>query len=119
MGALWDPNGVLHDPLYDRTLAGHEIAALTRGQIARNPELTWTLLGWSHHADVVVLEWQNNFKVNGRPFEWRGVDKMRLRNGRIIEETVYMDTAPFRAARAGNPHEPVVRLPPARPAKPN
>ncbi len=34
-------------------------------------------------------------------FDWRGVDKLRLRDGRIAEEWVYMDTALLRALRSG------------------
>ncbi len=33
--------------------------------------------------------------------DWRGVDKFRLREGRIIEERVYIHTVILRAARAG------------------
>ncbi|MEA2813326.1 MAG: hypothetical protein QOI93_1023, partial [Rhodospirillaceae bacterium] len=42
--------------------------------------------------------------------DWRGVDKFRLREGRIAEERVYMDTAALRAARSLAWPEPLIRL---------
>jgi ketosteroid isomerase-like protein len=47
----------------------------------------------------VIVEWQNSRTANGRRVDWRGVDKFRLRDGRIVEERVYADTAPLRAAK--------------------
>ena len=46
----------------------------------------------------------------GKRFDWRGVDKFRLRDGRIVEERVYMDTAPLRAAAEGLTLRPVIAL---------
>ena len=54
--------------------------------------------------------WQCTRVVGGTRFDWRGVDKLRLRNGRIVEERVYMDTAPLCAARTGAVLEPIVPL---------
>jgi len=58
----------------------------------------------------VVIEWQTTRFANGRRLDWRGVDKLRLSGGRILEERVYMDTAPLRAARAGVALEPILSL---------
>lgn len=111
LAALWQPDGVLIDPLYDRNIKGDEIAALTRGQFARNPELNWTMVRWPAHRDGVAFEFRNRFTVAGKPFEWRGVDWMRLRNGRIVEERVYVDTASLRALQGGRSLAPLARWP--------
>jgi hypothetical protein len=59
---------------------------------------------------VVAIEWQNTRHVGDRRFDWRGVDKFSLKEGRIVEERVYMDTAPLRALRTGLQIEPLIRL---------
>jgi hypothetical protein len=45
--------------------------------------------------------------VNGIRFDWCGVDKLRIRGGKIVEERVYSDTAPLRATQrdAGADHQ--------------
>jgi ketosteroid isomerase-like protein len=68
------------------------------------------LLDWTSRGDVVIIEWQTTRIVNGERFSWRGVDKFRIRTGRIIEERVYCDTAPLRAARTGETLEPITRF---------
>ena len=48
--------------------------------------------------------------VNGARFSWRGVDKFRIKAGKIIEERVYCDTAPLRALRSGEALEPITQF---------
>lgn len=59
---------------------------------------------------VVIIEWQSTRVIAGERVDWRGVDKFRLRDGKISEERVYMDTAPLRARRDGVALEPLLRL---------
>jgi ketosteroid isomerase-like protein len=108
--ALWHPDGVLRSPLYDREVAGNELGRLTDLVKETAPDSVWQLLDWTARGDVVVIEWQNTRSLDGKRFEWRGVDRFRLRDGRILEERVYMDTAPLRALRNGVALEPIVRL---------
>ncbi|HEX3762784.1 MAG TPA: nuclear transport factor 2 family protein [Kofleriaceae bacterium] len=108
--ALWHPEGVLHYPLVDRPLAGSEIRRLNDVQRQAAPDLVWQLLDWTSRGDVVIIEWQSTRVVDGKRIDWRGVDKLRLAGGKIVEERVYMDTGPLRAARAGQPLEPVFRI---------
>lgn len=108
--ALWHPDGMLQSPLYDRPVAGKEFGRLTDFVRAAAPDLVWQLLDWTARGDVVVVEWQTTRIVAGRRLDTRGVDKFRLREGRILEERVYTDTAPLRALRSGEPLEPLVRL---------
>jgi ketosteroid isomerase-like protein len=108
--ALWHPDGVLLTPLVDRPVAGRELGLLNERQKQVAPDAIWQLLDWTSRGDVVVIEWQTTRTVDGKPFHWRGVDKFRLKEGRILEERVYTDTAPLRAARSGAPPEPLMRL---------
>jgi len=108
--ALWHEDGVLHYPLTDRPIAGRELGRLNEVQKEAAPDLVWQLLDWTARGDVVIVEWQCTRLVGGKRFDWRGVDKLRLRHGRIIEERVYMDTAPLRALRTGATLEPLLRL---------
>lgn len=108
--ALWHADGVLHYPLVDRPIAGSELGRLNEVQKEVAPDLVWQLLDWTARGDVVIVEWQSTRIVGGKRFDWRGVDKIRLKAGKIIEERVYMDTALLRAARGGTVLEPLLRL---------
>lgn len=107
---LWHPDGVLRSPLYDRPIFGHELGKLTAYVDETSPDLVWQLLDWTSRGDLVIIEWQTTRFAAGRRFEWRGVDKLRLREGKIVEECVYTDTAPLRAARTGAKLEALVKF---------
>ena len=74
------------------------------------PDFVWQLLDWTSRGEVVIIEWQTTRIINGARFEWRGVDKFRIRDGKIISEQVYCDTAPLRALRTGETLEPITRF---------
>jgi ketosteroid isomerase-like protein len=107
---LWHPDGMLHTPLVNRPVAGSELPRLLEVQTAAAPDFVWQLLDWTWRGDVVIIEWQTTRNVNGVRFEWRGVDKFRIKAGRIAEERVYSDTAPLRAFRSGERLEPITTL---------
>ena len=107
---LWHPEGLLHTPLVNRAVAGSELNRLMEVQTAAAPDFVWQLLDWTSRGDVVIIEWQTTRIVNGARFDWRGVDKFRLLNGKIIEERVYTDTAPLRAFRKGEKLEPITQF---------
>src|SRR3979490_1704829 len=98
---LWHPEGLLHTPLVDRTVAGSELARLMEAQKAAAPHFGCQLVHWTSRGDVVIIEWQSTRVINGARFDWRGVDKFRIKNGKIIEERVYSDTAPLPALPKG------------------
>jgi ketosteroid isomerase-like protein len=98
---LWHPDGFLYYPLVDRPIRGSELAKLNAVQRERAPDFVWQLLDWTSRGDVVVVEWQSTRVINGGRFDWRGVDKVKLRDGKIFEERVYMDTALLRALQKG------------------
>jgi ketosteroid isomerase-like protein len=107
---LWHPEGLLHTPLVNRPVAGRELPRLLEVQTAAAPDFVWQLLDWTARGDVVIIEWQTTRLINGTRFSWRGVDKFRISNGKIIEERVYCDTAPLRALRNGEAPEPITRF---------
>lgn len=108
--ALWYPEGRLLSPLYDRPVAGRELGRLTEIVKERAPDSVWQLLDWTARGDTVIVEWQNTRIVGGERFDWRGVDKFRLRDGKIVEERVYTDTAPLRAAAKGERLDAIIPL---------
>jgi ketosteroid isomerase-like protein len=108
--ALWHPEGLLHTPLVGRAVKGSELARLMEVQKEAAPDFVWQLLDWTARGDVVIIEWQTTRIINGARFDWRGVDKFRIKEGKILEERVYTDTAPLRAARSGVALEPITRF---------
>jgi ketosteroid isomerase-like protein len=107
---LWHPDGVLRTPFVARPVAGSELGKLNDIQKEQAPDLVWQLLDWTSRGDVVIVEWQTSRFVGGTRFDFRGVDKFRLREGKIVEEVVYADTAPLRAARTGEKLEGLIRI---------
>lgn len=110
---MWHADGLLHYPLTNRVLKGSELGRLNDIQRQQAPDLVWQLLDWSARGDTIIVEWQTNRFVNGRSFSFRGVDKLKLKDGRIIEERVYTATAPLRALRDGRALEPLIVVPSA------
>jgi ketosteroid isomerase-like protein len=112
---FWHPDGTLQSPLYDRPVKGTEFGVLTALVAKLAPDQVWQLLDWTWRpkADgaVVIVEWQSTRVIDGKRFDWRGVDKFTIRNGKIWEEIVYFDTAPLHARRTGQVLEALVRLP--------
>ena len=107
---LWHPEGSLNTPMVNRTVKGNELDRLMEVQKAAAPDFVWQLLDWTWRGDVVIIEWQTSRVINGSRFDWRGVDKFRIRDGKIAEERVYCDTAPLRALRSSEPLESLTRF---------
>jgi ketosteroid isomerase-like protein len=108
--ALWHADGILNTPLFDRLIAGRELGRLNEMQKEAAPDHVWQLIDWTHRGNVVIIEWQSTRTAGGKRYDWRGVDKFTLKDGKILEERVYMDTAPLRALRTGATLEPMMRL---------
>jgi len=109
--ALWHPDGQLHYPFANRVIKGSEIGKLNDLTKTRAPDLTWKLVDWTGRNDVVVVEWESSNRYGEHVMVWRGVDKMTLRDGKIIEEIVYTDTAPLQALRLGMKFEALIPFP--------
>ncbi len=109
--ALWHPGGRLHYPFANRVIMGAEIGKLNNLTKTIAPHLTWKLVDWTSRDDVVVIEWESSNRYGERVIVWRGVDKMTLRDGKIIEEIVYCDTAPLQALRRGMKFDALIQFP--------
>jgi hypothetical protein len=109
--ALWHPHGQLHYPFANRVLEGSEIGKLNDLTKTRAPHLTWQLVDWTSRGDVVVIEWESSNRYGEQLIVWRGVDKLTLRDGKIIEEIVYADTAPLQARRLGTKFDALIQFP--------
>jgi ketosteroid isomerase-like protein len=107
---LWHPEGLLKTPMVGRTVKGSELDRLIEAQTQAAPDFVWQLLDWASRGDVVIIEWQTTRIVNGSRFSWRGVDKFRIREGKIAGEVVYCDTAPLRALRSGEKLESLTQF---------
>ena len=109
--ALWHLDGQLHYPFANRVIMGAEIGKLNDLTKTIAPNLTWKLVDWTSRDDVVVIEWESSNTYGERVIVWRGVDKMTLRDGKIIEEIVYCDTAPLQALRRGVKFDALIQFP--------
>ena len=96
MRALWHPDGVLHHPALGRPVSGEVVPHNNDFTKSAIPGFSWHLTRWAHVRDVAFLEWCCQGRLGGDTLEWRGVDVMVVRSGRVAEETVYMDTYPLR-----------------------
>ncbi len=109
--ALWRPEGKLHYPFASRVIQGAEIGKLNDLTKASAPHLTWTLLDWTTRGDVIMVEFRSTNTYGEHAVAWSGVDKLTLLDGRIIEEIVYVDTAPLQAMRQGVRFDALIAFP--------
>jgi len=109
--ALWQADGQLHYPFANRVIKGSEIGMLNDLTKTNAPRLTWKLIDWTARGDVIVVEWESSNQYGDRVVTWRGVDKLTFRDGKIIEEIVYTDTAPLQALRRGTSFDALMQLP--------
>jgi hypothetical protein len=109
--ALWWPEGKLHYPFASRVIRGCEIGMLNELTKSRSPDLRWSMIDWTARGNVIVVEWESSNRFGDGVRCWRGVDKLTLRDGRIIEEVVYADTAPLQALRRGETFEALIPIP--------
>lgn len=108
---FWHPDGKLHYPFANRVIHGRELKMLHDYQHQHSPHLEWALIDWTWRGDVVIIEWESTNSYDGKKFSWRGVDKLTLKDGKILEEVVYSDTAPLQAFRMGKPFDALMQLP--------
>jgi ketosteroid isomerase-like protein len=109
--ALWHPEGKLHYPFASRVIHGREVGKLNDLTKANAPDLTWNLVDWTSKGNVIVIEWASSNKYGDHVVSWRGVDKLTIQDGKIIEEIVYTDTAPLQALRRGVKFDALIPFP--------
>lgn len=68
------------------------VVAHFKGILQMIPDLRLQIIRWAAVADTVMVEWQAHATVAGKALNWRGVDRMSLRDGKTYEGQVYWDT---------------------------
>ena len=109
--AIWHAEGNLIYPFASRVIKGDELPLLNAITKANAPDLKWRMIDWTHRRNVVVVEWESSNVYGGTTVTWRGVDKLTLHEGKIAEEVVYADTAPFQAMRRGEKFPALIPFP--------
>lgn len=73
------------------------------GLLALVPDLRLDVTEHAEAGEMTFISWQASATVNGRPLEWTGIDRFRVRDGRAVEALVAYDTLPLRESlrRAG------------------
>lgn len=92
---LWHPNGLLHYPPAPRPIKGAELAEWNDLNAKVMPDMSWDLHSWTWRGDIVMIEFHGSGTVNGKRLFWKGIDKFTMREGRIDEEIVFLDTHPY------------------------
>jgi hypothetical protein len=108
LGELWDPDGVLRHPVLSGPIAGSQLAAYDEYTRERLPGLSWELLDWAASGAVLYLEWRCRAGAGESMLVFDGVDRITVRDGRIVEEIVYCDTYPLWAAREDSMRRPAL-----------
>lgn len=68
------------------------VVAHFRALAARLPDLSLTVERWAVAGDAVFVEWRGRASVAGKPIEWRGIDRVLLRDGRTYAGEAFWDT---------------------------
>lgn len=83
------PNGV--------TLQGVDAYnAYLRSVIALMPDVKLEVIEHAINGDLAFIRWRSRGTGSKGPFEMTGIDRLRFRDGRIVENMVYFDTVLFR-----------------------
>lgn len=90
--ALWLANGVFVHPTVAGTLRGADVPAWSERVKSSMPDLRFEAETWAERGDLLMLQWTTTATVGSAPLRWSGVDRFRLRSGKIAEEVVYFDT---------------------------
>ena len=95
---LWRDDGVFVHPTLASPLNGSAVPRWSEGIKAALHDFTFQAEEWASRGNLVFLQWTSTATVGGRSLRWSGVDRFRLRDGRIAEEVVYFDTLQIWAA---------------------
>ena len=89
---LWLDDGVFVHPTVAAPLSGSEVPMWSERIKKALPNFTFQADEWASRGNLVFLQWTSTATVGTRSLRWSGVDRFRLRDGRISEEVVYFDT---------------------------
>lgn len=79
-------------PPMERPGNREEVVAHFQSVLQRVPDLRVEVTRWAVAGDAVFVEWDAHATVRGAPLQWRGVDRVVLRDGKTVEGQVFWDT---------------------------
>jgi len=97
------PDVVLLQPVTP-AVHGRDAAAREFGRLLRwLPDLAGVVDEWAATGDTVMIAWRLRFTLGTAPFELRLVDRLVVRDGRIVEREAYFDSLRFLLATLARP----------------
>lgn len=93
---LFHASGTLLQAGMDRPLRRDEIPAHQQRTMALLADYSLQVDGWAARENDVFIEWTAKGVFRGKPLSWSGASRFSLRDGLIVEEVAYFDTAPLR-----------------------
>ena len=105
------PDARLVQPL-SRTFQGPgALRAMADSLFEAIPDLRGETLRWGETDDGVMIELRLYGTYGGRPIEWVTLDRVVIRDGRVIERRAYFDPAPIVVAMLLRPLTTLKLLP--------
>lgn len=91
---LWLDDGIFIHPTVAKPLTGAAVPRWSERIKGALRDFTFQADEWAARENLVFLQWTSTATLGGQSLRWSGVDRFRLRDGRIAEEVVYFDTLP-------------------------
>ncbi|MBB4698031.1 nuclear transport factor 2 family protein [Paractinoplanes abujensis] len=66
--------------------------------VQRFPDVRLTVTAHATADDLCFVSWRGTATAAGNPITWEGIDRMRLRDGLVVDSLVAFDTAGLRPA---------------------
>ena len=82
----------LPEPLRGLEAWREQVASIVR----RLPDVRLAVTAYAKNGDLCFVSWRGNATAGGRPITWEGIDRMRLRDGLVVDSMVAFDTAGLR-----------------------
>ena len=84
----------LPEPLHGVEAWRERVASM----VERFPDLRLTVTAHAAAGDLCFVSWHGTATASGRPVMWDGIDRMRLRDGLVVDSLVAFDTARLRVS---------------------
>ncbi|HTJ36044.1 MAG TPA: nuclear transport factor 2 family protein [Dactylosporangium sp.] len=65
--------------------------------VERFPDVRLTVTGHATAGELCFVSWRGTATSGGHPISWEGIDRMRLRDGLVVDSLVAFDTAGLRS----------------------
>ena len=80
-----DPEATIHHSGMERPISGAEEPAYVRATKALMPDIHLEVANWAANGDVVFVEYEVSATLAGRPLNWTGIGRFKLRGARTID----------------------------------